>query len=86
MSTAMGSRGSPSTRPTKGWVNPTRTSSDADWNDGVEDWIHRRIDLGSITHEVDPSHALRLRLQFDEQKMWVAMSGVHPSSLELTLS
>jgi hypothetical protein len=59
---------------------------DADWNDGVEDWIHRRIDLGSITHKVEPGHALRLRVQFDEQKMWVAMSGAHPSGLELTLS
>ena len=56
------------------------------WNDGVADWKHREIPLGSVTTDVVAGHELRLRVQFDEKDTWVAMTVDHPSALRLTMA
>ncbi|MEL6982885.1 MAG: Ig-like domain-containing protein, partial [Actinomycetota bacterium] len=57
-----------------------------DWDQGIANFSNRQVDLGSVTHTVAAGRELVLRLQFDHQDMWVAMTADFPSALELTLA
>lgn len=55
------------------------------WNRGTSGWVLRTIDIGSVDRTIMPGRMLRMRLMFQHNDMWIALSGTRPSSLELTL-
>ncbi len=57
-----------------------------DWDQGIANFVEWQLDLGSVTHTVATGRELVLRLQFDHEDMWVAMTADYPSSLDLTLA
>jgi len=57
-----------------------------DWDQGIADFVEWQLDLGSVTHTVAGGRELVLRLQFDHEDMWVAMTADYPTALDLTLA
>jgi hypothetical protein len=47
-------------------------------------WTEHPIVLGSLDTTIAAGHDLRLRIQFDNDDMWIAQSGGRPSSLTIT--
>ena len=55
-----------------------------EWNGGSETWVRREITIGSVDATIAAGRMLRLRLMFDHDDVWVALSGTRASSLEYT--
>jgi putative nucleotidyltransferase with HDIG domain len=53
------------------------------WNNDVESWVFKDLSLGSIDHTFAAGRMLRVRLMFDHNPMWVAMSGGRDTRLIL---
>ena len=51
------------------------------WNDGIADWVFKDLSLGSIEHTFSAGRMLRVRLMFDHNPMWVAMSADRPTRI-----
>ena len=63
-----------------------RTAIDVeDWDRGTDDFVRHDLDLGPLSTTVAPGRMLRMRLMFDHQDMWVALTDAHRSRLVLTL-
>ncbi len=56
-----------------------------EWNREVSGWVLRTLNVGSADHVVVPGRSLELRLMFNHDDAWLAMSGTRPSRLEITL-
>jgi hypothetical protein len=48
-------------------------------------WASHDIALGPLTHTFAPGRVLRMRLLIGHDDFWIALTGEHPSWLELTL-
>jgi hypothetical protein len=55
-----------------------------EWNGGLADWVPRDIVVGSVDHTIVGGRMLRVRLMFDHENLWVALSGTRPSQLLVT--
>ncbi len=55
-----------------------------EWNGGNETWVRREITVGSVDATIAAGRMLRLRLMFNHDDVWVALSGTRASSLEYT--
>jgi hypothetical protein len=63
-----------------------RTDIDVeDWDRGTDDFVRHDLDLGPLSTTVAPGRMLRMRLMFDHQDMWVALTDAQRSRLVLTL-
>lgn len=56
------------------------------WYDGPPGFTRRDIDLGSVSHTFAAGRRLVVRLQFQHEDMWVAMTADYPSALHLTVA
>jgi hypothetical protein len=54
------------------------------WNP-QDTWAEHSIVLGSVNTTVAAGHDLRLRIQVDDNDIWVAQSAGRPSSLTFTI-
>ena len=54
-----------------------------EWNDEVDDWVFKDLSLGAISHTFAAGRVLRVRLMFDHNPMWVAMSADRPTRIIL---
>jgi len=53
------------------------------WN-ARNTWTKHSIVLGSLNRTIAAGHDLRLRIQFDNDDIWIAQSGGRPSSITFT--
>lgn len=51
------------------------------WNGGIADWVFKDISLGTIDHTFAAGRMLRVRLMFDHNPMWVALSQHRPTRI-----
>lgn len=58
---------------------------EAEWVPEGGTWVYDELTFASIDYTIAAGRELRLRLQFDHEDMWVAMSGGRPSGLFLNL-
>ena len=54
-----------------------------DWNRGSTTWVYKELPLGSIDRTFAPGRILRVRLMFQHQRMWIAMTQDNPTRLIL---
>lgn len=54
-----------------------------DWQNGSSSWVFKDLSLGDINHTFNAGRMLRVRLMFEGNPMWVAISGDRPTRLEI---
>ena len=48
-------------------------------------WVSKQITVGSVTRTIAAGRELRVRLLFQHEDLWVAMTAAYPSALRVTL-
>ena len=66
-------------------LSETRDVHVDDWNGATADWVNHTVDMGSVDAVVPAGRALRLRLMFGHEDVWVATSGAHATRLLVTV-
>jgi hypothetical protein len=54
------------------------------WNGGVAGWVRRDITVGSVVRTIGLGRELRVKLLFQHEDVWVAMTAAYPTALHFT--
>ena len=57
----------------------------SDWNGLIPDWVYHEVSVGSVTHILPAGRKLRVRLLFEHNDLWVAMTSAYPTALSVTI-
>lgn len=57
----------------------------SDWNGLIPDWVYHEVTVGSVTRALSASRRLHVRLLFQYEDLWVAMTAGYPTALAVTI-
>jgi hypothetical protein len=57
----------------------------SNWNGLIPDWVYHEVAVGSVTRTLPASRRLHVRLLFEYNDLWVAMTSAYPTALAVTI-